>query len=131
MDDWSNDWTKEFFHIKIPAFESTVIPNSKFWIHAGYTSKTCLKTALVDTPNVKQHRFVLKTTAYPFDPILPFLQPTWTFWAICQSLSLHLYGKMPKSSILPKAEDIADSKYDFCANNIDSPSSPSDCRKNI
>ena len=99
-DDWSNKWMKEFIHIKIPAFEAKVSQNSRFWIYAGYVGKTCLKAALVNTPNFKKHHFVLKTTVCLFDPILfiqlklafsamsePLASPTW------QNASLIFYSK--------------------------------------
>lgn len=104
-DDWSNKWMKELINIKIPAFEAKVSQNSRFWIYAVYISKTCLKAALVNTPNFRKHHFVLKTTVCLFDPI--FIQLTLAFSAMSEPLSLHLHGKMPVLYSTQK-KDIAD-----------------------
>lgn len=103
-DDWSNNRMKEFIHIKIPAFEAKVSQNSRFWIYAGYASKTCLKAALVDTPNFKKRHFVLKTSlsfwshSSFFFNLYRLSQPClnfspFTYMAKCQRLIFYSKGR--------------------------------------
>lgn len=74
---------------------------------------------MVDTPNVKKHHFVLKTTVYPLDPILFFFS---TYMGFLGHMSVFLPSPIWQNAKVfdsTQEEDIADWKYDSFANNID------------